>query len=86
MIEIEEDKTIHVLEENWQALHPAESCGGPAEIKINNKTVISDIHSSISGIDDSQCIIRKTKEYHKAGQSIVETEGFLPFGGESAFK
>ena len=86
MIEIEEDKTIHVLEKNWQALHPSESCGGPAEIKIHKKTVISNIHSSISGIDDSQCITRKIKEYHKAGQSIVESEGFLPFGGESEFK
>ena len=61
MIEIEEDKTIHVLEKNWQALHPAEICGGPAEIKINQKTVISDIKSAISGIDDSQCITRKIK-------------------------
>jgi hypothetical protein len=86
MIEKDEDKNIYVIENNWQALHPVESCGGPAEIKIENKAMITDIRSSISGIEDTQCITRKVKEYHKAGQSVVESEGYLPFGGESEFK
>ncbi|WDE99057.1 hypothetical protein PQO03_14565 [Lentisphaera profundi] len=85
MIEKDEDKNIYVIEKNWQAYHSVDSCGGPSEIKIENKSVITDIRSSISGLEDSQCITRRVKEYHKAGQSVVESEGYLPYGGESEF-
>jgi hypothetical protein len=86
MIERDDDKNIYVLEKDWKAFHKNDTCGGPEQIDIKGKKAVEGIFSSISDLKDDQCMTRRIKGYNKSGQSTVESEGYLPFGGEAEFR
>ena len=80
MINKEEDK-FTVIDDSgkWVAEHPPTGIHGPLKISYKNDTVLSDCIGYCGTKKETQAIARKTKDYHKGGTSVVETEGFMAF-------
>ncbi len=64
----------------WSARHSNGRCGGPRALHINGTSVMSGVTCVIDGQGDDSLHCRKTRVYHKAGQSIFECDGTFKGG------
>ena len=51
-------------------------------IKYEGDEILRGMYWTIGAMSDEPGLVRRSKEYHKAGMSCVETEGWMPFGRE----
>ncbi|MCM8530706.1 MAG: hypothetical protein NE330_06045 [Lentisphaeraceae bacterium] len=67
--------------EKWIATHPLiTGSNGPVSLKYKNDLLVANCGGYIGQINESGCVPRKIKDYHKAGTSVIEFDGFLPCG------
>jgi hypothetical protein len=66
--------------EKWLATHPLRGSNGPVSLKYKNDLLIKNCGGYIGTVKESSCVSRKIKDYHKGGTSVLEFEGFLPYG------
>ena len=80
MINREEDKYTFVDDSGkWIAEHPETGIQGPLKISYKNDTLVQDCIGYCGDKSETSVVARKTKDFHKSGVSVIETEGFLPF-------
>lgn len=80
MINKEEDRYTFTDDSGkWIAEHPPEGIQGPLKISYKNDTLLQDCIGYCGSKSESSAVSRKTKDFHKGGVSVIETEGFLPF-------
>ena len=63
----------------WKAIHSKGRCGGPRKI-ASDLDILSDFCCSIDSVPDNLLHSKNGRVYHKAGQSIFESEGSYPTG------
>ena len=81
MIEKQDNQYI-ILDDSqkWQSKHPLDGICGPLSLTYKKDTVITDCAGYAGTFTESNAVAGKNKEYHKAGESYLETEGFIPGG------
>ena len=63
----------------WVSEHPQNGINGPLKLSYKNDTVLESCLGYAGEKSEDTAIAKKTKDYHKAGTSVLECEGFLPF-------
>jgi len=71
----------------WCAEHPVNGINGPLKLSYKNDTLVTDCSGYCGDRRESTAVSKKIKDYHKAGQSVIESEGFMPFeDGQITYK
>lgn len=83
---IKTDKEYQILDdsEKWLATHNLTGSNGPVRLSYKNDLLIKDCGGYIGQVKETGTVPRKIKDYHKAGTSVLEFDGFLPFGDTQA--
>ena len=87
MIERLNDKLV-VFDENesFQAEHSLYTFGGPQAISFGKDKIIEEVLTYCGEDLEDAAVIKKIKDYHKQGSSIVNYTGKLPYGNEVEFE
>ena len=64
----------------WEFSHAKGRCGGPCSITADGSPVLSMLDCSFNGVSDSNLRASSSRLYHKAGQSVFESDGVFPSG------
>ena len=72
--------TIKDKESDFEISHKTGRCGGPHNISLGGKPLLTMLDCSVNGISDSDLRAKSSRLYHKAGQSVFESEGSYTFG------
>lgn len=80
MLNKESDK-ITVTDDfgKWVAEHPLQGINGPLKLTYKQDTVVVDCTGYCGEKSEANAVSKKIKDYHKAGCSVIEAEGFIPF-------
>ncbi|MCH2206600.1 MAG: hypothetical protein MK132_12100 [Lentisphaerales bacterium] len=80
----EQEFQIFDESEKWLAIHPLAGSNGPVSLTYNNDLLVENCGGYIGTVKESGTVPKKIKDYHKAGTSVLEFDGFLPCGGTQA--
>ena len=71
---------IKSTDSNFEFSHVSSRCGGPHTISVGKEPLLTMLDCSVNGISDSDLRAKTSRLYHKAGQTIFESNGTFPFG------
>ena len=84
LIKTENEYQILDDSEKWLATHDLKGSNGPAQLSYKKDLLIENCGGYIGTVKENGTVPRKIKDYHKAGTSVLEFDGFLPFGDTQA--
>ncbi len=59
----------------WLLRHGQKTCGGPAELAWNGKTVLRDFQCRFDALTDAAFAVRTVRFFRKGGQGVASSEG-----------
>jgi hypothetical protein len=87
---IEKSKTSYIFNDEsgkWTSEHNRNSIEGPLALSYKNDLLISECSGYVGSANKQTPLATKTNEYHKSGESIIETEGYIANGdGRAQYK
>jgi len=83
MIETTKDHVIITHPDNsWKIVHDLHNFGGPLSLEVNQTPLLECQSFYIDDLSENSAVLRKLQEYRKAGQAVISTDAYLPFGVE----